>query len=108
MATWLLLCLCLLGGSQALYFHIQESETKCFSEELPDETVVVGMGLMLVLDQAAAHLLRVLDRHVQVPGPGRVWCVPGVRQRCGDPCAGLLRLCALITLHAPDGLCPGH
>ncbi len=30
------------AGMHALYFHIQESETKCFSEELPDETVVVG------------------------------------------------------------------
>ncbi len=38
----LLLCLGVLGGCHGLYFHIQESETKCFSEELPDDTMVVG------------------------------------------------------------------
>jgi hypothetical protein len=26
-----------------LYFHIKETETKCFIEELPEETMVVGM-----------------------------------------------------------------
>ena len=28
--------------AQALYFHIKESETKCFIEEIPDETMVQG------------------------------------------------------------------
>lgn len=27
----------------ALYFHIGETEKKCFIEEIPDETMVVGM-----------------------------------------------------------------
>lgn len=28
--------------SQALYFHIGETERKCFIEEIPDETMVTG------------------------------------------------------------------
>ena len=28
--------------SHALYFHIGETEKKCFIEEIPDETMVVG------------------------------------------------------------------
>lgn len=26
----------------ALYFHISETERKCFIEEIPDETMVIG------------------------------------------------------------------
>lgn len=29
-------------GASGLYFHIQEAETKCFIEEVPDETMIVG------------------------------------------------------------------
>ena len=32
----------LLGCCNALYFHIGETERKCFIEELPDDTMVVG------------------------------------------------------------------
>lgn len=28
--------------SYALYFHIGETEKKCFIEEIPDETMVIG------------------------------------------------------------------
>lgn len=28
--------------AQALYFHIGETERKCFIEEIPDETTVIG------------------------------------------------------------------
>ena len=28
--------------SYALYFHIAETERKCFIEEIPDETMVIG------------------------------------------------------------------
>lgn len=31
--------------TQALYFHIAETERKCFIEEVPDETTVIGMHL---------------------------------------------------------------
>ncbi len=27
---------------ESLYFHIKETERKCFIEEVPDETLVVG------------------------------------------------------------------
>ena len=28
--------------TQGLYFHIAETERKCFIEEIPDETMVIG------------------------------------------------------------------
>lgn len=31
-----------LNFGTALYFHIAETERKCFIEEVPDETLVVG------------------------------------------------------------------
>lgn len=31
-----------LACSSALYFHIGETERKCFIEEIPDETTVLG------------------------------------------------------------------
>lgn len=33
---------CLFNLSHSLYFHISETERKCFIEEIPDETMVVG------------------------------------------------------------------
>lgn len=36
------LIVCHLSLSSALYFHISETERKCFIEEIPDETLVVG------------------------------------------------------------------
>lgn len=39
-ALLLLLCFAARGG--ALYFHIGETEKKCFIEEIPDETMVIG------------------------------------------------------------------
>lgn len=35
------LSICILA-SDALFFHISETETKCFIEEVPDETLIVG------------------------------------------------------------------
>lgn len=29
--------------TSALYFHISETERKCFIEEIPDDTTVLGM-----------------------------------------------------------------
>lgn len=34
--------LLLLCGASALYFHIGETEKKCFIEEIPDETMIIG------------------------------------------------------------------
>lgn len=41
-ALYLLLLFGLINLSQSLYFHISETERKCFIEEIPDETMVVG------------------------------------------------------------------
>ena len=39
-ALWFL-SICFLA-TDALFFHISETETKCFIEEVPDETLIVG------------------------------------------------------------------
>ena len=31
-------------GVRGLYFHIGETEKRCFIEEIPDETMVIGAG----------------------------------------------------------------
>lgn len=36
---------CVLNGALGLYFHIAETERKCFIEEVPDETTVLGKTL---------------------------------------------------------------
>lgn len=33
---------CVLHTTFGLYFHIAETERKCFIEEVPDETTVIG------------------------------------------------------------------
>ena len=43
----------ILGGVDGLYFHIGETERKCFIEEIPDETMVTGecrKELLLLLE----------------------------------------------------------
>lgn len=37
------LILVVIKSSSGLYFHIGETERKCFIEEIPDETTVIGM-----------------------------------------------------------------
>lgn len=39
--SFFLLSAFILGSVQCLYFHIGETERKCFIEEIPDETTVV-------------------------------------------------------------------
>ena len=41
--------LCLLPSAFGLYFHLGETEKKCFIEEIPDETMVVGSFAFHVL-----------------------------------------------------------
>ena len=41
LAIWLVV-LSVVPLSSALYFHIAETERKCFIEEIPDETMVTG------------------------------------------------------------------
>ena len=38
----ILLAAVAVGPAAGLYFHIRETEEKCFIEEVPDETMVVG------------------------------------------------------------------
>jgi hypothetical protein len=42
----------LISVTNALYFHIGETERKCFIEEIPDETMVVGKNSCLVLSNS--------------------------------------------------------
>lgn len=39
----LLLALCA-ASARGLYFHIGETEKRCFIEEIPDETMVIGQA----------------------------------------------------------------
>lgn len=39
----------ILKGTSGLYFHIAETERKCFIEEIPDETTVIGISLKTYL-----------------------------------------------------------
>lgn len=41
MQAFLVLVACL-GVARGLYFHIAETEQKCFIEEVPAETMIVG------------------------------------------------------------------
>lgn len=41
-AARVVLILAWIYPSHALYFHIGETEKKCFIEEIPDETMVIG------------------------------------------------------------------
>ena len=50
----LLSFLCLSSG---LYFHIGETEKKCFIEDIPDDTMVVGKAV-LALDRKCSVLQR--------------------------------------------------
>ena len=42
MLSRMLVCLLVAPLSFGLYFHIGETERKCFIEEIPDETMVTG------------------------------------------------------------------
>jgi hypothetical protein len=42
-----LIFISIIGLSQGLYFHIAETERKCFIEEIPDETTVIGKKMNL-------------------------------------------------------------
>lgn len=54
-----LLCLCV-HFVTPLYFHIGETERKCFIEEIPDETQVIGMQFQPAVSQLFFTLVLVL------------------------------------------------
>ncbi|CAG5127823.1 unnamed protein product [Candidula unifasciata] len=61
-----------LQTSLALYFHIGETEKKCFIEEIPDETMVVGNYKVQAYDHNVKEYLPVspgIGMHVQVTDP---------------------------------------
>ena len=44
--------LALIAIAQSLYFEISEKDKKCFIEELPDDTQMIGKYLVQIFDKA--------------------------------------------------------
>uniref|UniRef100_A0A8C5IFM3 Transmembrane p24 trafficking protein 4 n=1 Tax=Junco hyemalis TaxID=40217 RepID=A0A8C5IFM3_JUNHY len=65
--------LLLLGwGAHGLYFHIGETEKRCFIEEIPDETMVIGNYRTQLWDKQSESFLPStpgLGMHVEVKDP---------------------------------------
>lgn len=58
--------------SYALYFHIGETEKKCFIEEIPDETMVIGKYRTQLWDKQTSSFLPStpgLGMHVEIKDP---------------------------------------
>ncbi|KAL3864059.1 hypothetical protein ACJMK2_005768 [Sinanodonta woodiana] len=69
--TSFILIICLSAAS-ALYFHIGETEKKCFIEEIPDETMVVGRYKVLIFDKNSNDYVPTvhgLGMHVEIKDP---------------------------------------
>ncbi|XP_015192131.1 transmembrane emp24 domain-containing protein 4-like [Lepisosteus oculatus] len=68
-----LFLLATLSLTRALYFHIGETEKKCFIEEIPDETMVIGKYRIQLWDKQSSSFLPStpgLGMHVEVADPG--------------------------------------
>uniref|UniRef100_A0A5S6QNK0 GOLD domain-containing protein n=1 Tax=Trichuris muris TaxID=70415 RepID=A0A5S6QNK0_TRIMR len=61
----------LVGQTVALYFLISETERKCFVEEIPDQTMVIGNYKVSVFDPNSKTYSRLagLGMHVEVTDP---------------------------------------
>ncbi|UJR35405.1 hypothetical protein I4U23_028162 [Adineta vaga] len=62
----------LIFTTQALYFHIRETERKCFIEEIPDQTLVIGKYKVELFDAASNTYLPStpgIGMHVEVKDP---------------------------------------
>lgn len=46
--SFILLLISFISVCQGLYFHIAETERKCFIEEIPDETTVIGIYYIIL------------------------------------------------------------
>ena len=72
LATFLTLCF-VIHVSNGLYFHIGETERKCFIEEIPDETMVTGKLSQVYrkkLKQKLMNLLQAIIRfNCTIQGP---------------------------------------
>lgn len=51
----LVLLVAYLAGTQALYFYLEGSEKKCFIEDLPKETMVIGKAMCVQMDSTASY-----------------------------------------------------
>lgn len=70
-AVLFLLSACISAGN-GLYFHMGETEKKCFIEEIPDETMVTGKYRTQLYDEAAQDFMPAspgIGMHVEVQGP---------------------------------------
>merc|ERR1712226_1034740 len=66
------LLICCLSAVSGLYFHIGETERKCFIEEIPDETMVVGNYKVEMFDKMQNKYVPTvsgLGIHVSVQDP---------------------------------------
>ena len=62
----------LISLSSSLYFHIGETERKCFIEEIPDDTLVIGKYKVELLDEKSNTYLPStpgIGMHVEVKDP---------------------------------------
>jgi hypothetical protein len=67
-----LVTLALISLTEGLYFHIQEGERKCFIEEIPDDTLVVGNYKCQLFDPNTGGFMPSspgIGMHVQVHDP---------------------------------------
>lgn len=67
-----LLLIVLINFSAALYFHIAETERKCFIEEIPDETMVVAKYKCQIYDPQTGGFMPSspgIGMHVEIRDP---------------------------------------
>jgi hypothetical protein len=61
-----------INGIYSLYFHIRETERKCFIEEVPDETLLVGKYKVEIFDKNTNNYVATpsgIGMHVEVRDP---------------------------------------
>ncbi|XP_076734383.1 transmembrane emp24 domain-containing protein 4 isoform X2 [Maylandia zebra] len=71
-AAGVILLLAWIYPSDSLYFHIGETEKKCFIEEIPDETMVIGKYRTQLWDKQTGSFLPStpgLGMHVEIKDP---------------------------------------
>uniref|UniRef100_UPI003AADB932 transmembrane emp24 domain-containing protein 4 isoform X2 n=1 Tax=Centroberyx gerrardi TaxID=166262 RepID=UPI003AADB932 len=71
-AAGVILILAWICPGYALYFHIGETEKKCFIEEIPDETMVIGKYRTQLWDKQTNSFLPAtpgLGMHVEIKDP---------------------------------------
>ena len=54
----------LLAAANALYFEISERDKKCFIEELPDDTQMIGKYLVQVFDKQTKVISLLIVLHL--------------------------------------------